>query len=100
MRFAAEVKIGWPRPAFAVLAQALRNLDGSERPNPRVSCPFDAAFFRVSGSYAQDALSRNGDRSLCGPEEPEPALASSSHPPRVCYHPATVRPGTIHHAEA
>ena len=28
------------------------------------------------------------------------ALASSSHRAPVCYHPATVRPGTIHHAEA
>jgi hypothetical protein len=33
-------------------------------------------------------------------EEAEPALAPSSHPAPVCYHPATVRPGRIHHAEA
>jgi len=27
-------------------------------------------------------------------------LAASSHRVRVCYHPATVRPSTINHAEA
>ena len=47
-----------------------------------------------------DARGIQGRGDLRGPAEPELALASSSYRARVCYHPATVRPGTIHHAEA
>jgi imidazolonepropionase-like amidohydrolase len=39
-----------------------------------------------------DIVSVNGN--------PSPRLAPPSHQAPVCYHPATVRPGTIHHAEA
>ena len=58
---------------------------------------------RKLGTIEKDRLADivlEGRGDLRGPEEPEPTLASSSHRARVCYHPATVRPSTIHHAEA